>query len=154
MHELWVIICMNMRVFSVKLLSLEKKIAKLVELGKNMARAASVPPAQDPRRPIRPPLPSRAEAHGEATPVPVLFFLCWASCPDSARWYFFQDLRICLFILRLLFYRKPPVVHAYNNSQFVHRIKMIYIWKLLRILSSLIICNFHPCLKCLKCCLH
>ena len=32
---------MNMRVFSVKLLSLEK-IAKLVELGKNVARAASV----------------------------------------------------------------------------------------------------------------
>ena len=40
-----------------------------------------------------------------------------------------------------------PLDHAFNNSQMVHRIKMILICKLLSFSSSFIICNSHPCLK-------
>lgn len=58
---------------------------------------------------------------------------------------FFQRLRISYLFQRRQFCRKPPKLHAFNNSTTVHRIKIIYIWKLLRILSSLIICNFHSC---------
>ena len=43
--------------------------------------------------------------------------------PDSARDIFFSAERFFLLILKLLFYRKVPRQHAYNNSQTVHRIK-------------------------------
>ena len=52
------------------------------------------------------------------------------------------------------FAEKPLELHAFNNSQTVHRIKTIYICKMLRILCSFIICNFQTCLKYLNCCLH
>ena len=74
--------------------------------------------------------------------------------PDSAQCTFFSCLRICLLSRERRFYRKVPSLHAYNNSLTVHRIKKHHICKMLRISSSFIICCLHPCLKCLKCCLH
>ena len=55
--------------------------------------------------------------------------------------YYSSDFQIC---------RKPPKHHAFNNIRTVHHIKMFYICKMLRKLCRLIICHFHPCLKCLN----
>ena len=64
--------------------------------------------------------------------------------PVSARFYFFQicDFRI---IPGFAVLQKRPSCSCIYISQTVHRIKMIYICKMLRILCRLIICHFHPC---------
>uniref|UniRef100_A0A8R7V2I0 Uncharacterized protein n=1 Tax=Triticum urartu TaxID=4572 RepID=A0A8R7V2I0_TRIUA len=59
-----------------------------------------------------------------------LFFPAVGPCsvrPVSARLVFFPVCEIYLLSRVCQFCRKDPHVHAYNNSQFVHRIKMIYI---------------------------
>ena len=70
--------------------------------------------------------------------------LCWASQIRPVVIFFC----CCEFVQlsrKLQIYRLHPHVHAFNNSTTVHRIKMIYICKMLRISSSFIICYFHPC---------
>ena len=67
-----------------------------------------------------PPLPSRAEAHGEATPAPVLFSFVGLPVQIQPVDVFF---RICEFVYLsrvCLFYRKVPVLHAFNNSPTMH----------------------------------
>ena len=81
------------------------------------------------------------KARGDECLIPLLCSPVYRFGP----WMFFFQFTDLAFSRKLHIYRFSLVVHAYNKSQTVHRIKMFYICKMLRISFSFIICYFHPC---------
>ncbi|XBJ01223.1 hypothetical protein VPH35_020909 [Triticum aestivum] len=90
-------------------------------------------------------------------PAPLFFFFLFPPVGPAycvlARYVFSCCCDFVYYSRVLQFCRKAPILHAYNNFSPVHRNPINFICKMFRILSSFIICNFHACLKCLKCCL-
>jgi hypothetical protein len=64
--------------------------------------------------------------------------------PVSARIVFFSLDGFNQLFQGCQFYRKTLILHAFNISQTMHHIQIIYICKMLQFLSSFIICNFYP----------
>ena len=115
------------------------------------ASPACVDRAQaQPRAPSWPPL-EMGQAHGEKTPS-ASFPFCWAI--RFGPCHIFSRSANLPIIQKTAYLQITPFVHASNNFTIMHRIKTSYICKMLRISSSFIISHFHPCLKCLNCCLH
>ena len=93
----------------------------------------------DPSQPAPNPLPvfsrsvrPRVSALMLSIALDEIFLSCACSCaaqfiPDPAHRMFFSCLRIYLLFQRTQFSRKPPRLHAFNNSPTVHRFKISYI---------------------------